>query len=258
VAGHGPPVSFAKVDVSALTAVLMPSLIAGIVLIRMHVRDPTQRWTIWHTILPMKQDPDGSGTPIEEVARRRIRSLRQSRGWTLDDLARRSDIGASTISRIETGHRRLALDNLANLAKALETTVDELLADDNGEDVVIRPSRGEAGNGAVHWPLTRLHDPLGRIVAKVRIPASRKRPDPQIHPGRDWFYVLEGTARLLLGDREYLVEPGQAAEFNTMTPHWIAGYGGPVEVLMIFDRHGEEAHLRPEGPRGNRRPAASD
>lgn len=194
----------------------------------------------------MKQDPVSAETRIEDVARRRLRSLRVARGWTLDELARRSNIGASTISRIETGHRRLAIDNLADLARALESSVDEILGDDSDDDVVIRPTRGTGPNGAVHWPLTRLHDPSGRMVAKVRIPASKKQPDPQVHPGRDWFYVLEGTARLLLGEREHLVAAGQAAEFNTMTPHWIAGYGGPVEVLMIFDRHGEQAHLRPD------------
>ncbi len=196
----------------------------------------------------MKQETVVSETRIEDVARRRLRSLRLARGWTLDDLARRSHIGASTISRIETGHRRLAIDNLAELAKALETTVDDILGDDNEEDVVIRPTRRSGWNGAVQWPLTRLHDPSGRTVAKMRIPASKKRSDPQVHPGRDWFYVLQGTARLVLGEREYLVEAGQAAEFNTMTPHWIAGFGGPVEVLTIFDRHGEQAHLRPFGP----------
>jgi len=183
-------------------------------------------------------------TRVEEVVRRRLRSLRVARGWTLDDLARRSNIGASTISRIETGHRRLAIDNLADLARALDTTVEELLADDSGEDVVIRPTRARAGNGAVQWMLSRPHDPSGRVVAKMRIPASKKRPEPQVHPGRDWFYVLQGTARLLLADRELLVEVGQAAEFDTMTPHWIAGYGGPVEILTIFDREGEHAHLR--------------
>jgi mannose-6-phosphate isomerase-like protein (cupin superfamily) len=189
-----------------------------------------------------------SETRVEDVVRRRLRSLRVARGWTLEDLARRSNIGASTISRIETGHRRLAIDNLADLAQALETTVDELLADDRGEDVVIRPTRARAGD-AVQWMLSRPHDPSGRVVAKMRIPASKKRPEPQVHPGRDWFYVLEGTARLLLGDREFLVEAGQAAEFNTMTPHWIAGYGGPAEILTIFDRDGEHAHLRAAQPR---------
>ena len=196
----------------------------------------------------MKQDTE-SATRIEDIARQRLRSLRLARGWTLDELARRSNIGVSTISRIETGHRRLALDNLAELARALETTVDELLTDRNEEDVVIRPIKGKAGNGAVQWPLTRRHDPSGRTVAKMRIPASKRRPEPRVHPGRDWFYVLTGTARLVLGDREYRVETGQAAEFDTMTPHWIAGHGGPVEILTIFDRHGELAHLRPEAAR---------
>ena len=180
--------------------------------------------------------------PVEDVVRQRLRSLRLARGWTLDDLASRSNIGASTISRIETGHRRLAIDNLAELARALETTVDELLADDSGEDVVIRPIRARAGR-VVQWRLSRPHDPSGRVVVKMRIPATAGPPDPQVHPGRDWFYVIEGTARLLLGDRELLIEEGSAAEFSTMTPHWIGGHGGPVEILTIFDRDGEHAHL---------------
>jgi transcriptional regulator with XRE-family HTH domain len=184
---------------------------------------------------------------VEDVVRRRLRSLRAARGWTLDELARRSNIGASTISRIETGHRRLAVDQLADLARALETTVDGLLAEDDDEDVVIRPTRTQSGN-AIEWRLSRAYDPSGRVVAKLRIPASKRAPEPQVHPGRDWFYVLEGTARLVLGDRELLVEPGQAAEFDTMTPHWIAGFGGPVEILTIFDRDGEHAHLRASRP----------
>ena len=65
-----------------------------------------------------------------------------------------------------------------------------------------------------------------------------------VHPGRDWFYVLSGTVRLVLGGQEHFVQEGQAAEFDTMAPHWFTGHGGPAEVLTIFDRHGERAHLR--------------
>jgi transcriptional regulator with XRE-family HTH domain len=188
------------------------------------------------------------GQQVEELARHRIRSLRLARGWTLDELARRAHIGASTISRIETGHRRLALDSLVHLARALGTTVDELLAVENDDDVVIRPQRAKF-DGAVVWPLNRHDDPSGRVVMKMRLPATRRRTELQVHPGRDWFYVLDGTARLVLGDREHLVETGQAAEFDTMTPHAISGYGGTVELVTIFDRHGEQAHLRPESLR---------
>src|SRR4051794_24911710 len=79
-----------------------------------------------HTILPMTQDD----AAIEETARRRLRGLRTARGWSIDELARRAHISPSTISRLETGQRRLALDHLVVLARALGTTVDELLVDD--------------------------------------------------------------------------------------------------------------------------------
>jgi len=200
----------------------------------------------------MTQDTAPRDTALEDIARQRIRTLRTARGWSLDELARRSLIGPSTISRIETGQRRGALDQVVRLAKALETTVDALLNEGADEDVIIRPTR-DVVRGITMWPLTRPNDLSGRHVTKMRFPASRQRPDPQVHPGRDWIYVIEGTARLLLGEREYLVETGQAADFDCMTPHWIAGYKGPVELLAIFDHHGERAHLHgAEHPGGGR------
>src|SRR3990172_9054750 len=128
--------------------------------------------------MPMTQD-----SSPEETARRRLRTLRQARGWTIDELARRSNIGPSTISRLETGRRRLAVDHLVILARALDTTVDELLVDDADDDVVIRPTRDEA-NGVTFWLLTPRDDPSGRIVAKVRTPARDRFPEPRGHPGR--------------------------------------------------------------------------
>lgn len=181
---------------------------------------------------------------IEDTARHRLRSLRQARGWSLDELARRSHIGASTISRIETGRRRLALDHLMTLAQALDTSVDELLVDDESKDVVIRPTRDSA-NGATYWMLTRPDEPSGRTVAKIHLPPHQPTPKTQVHPGRDWFYVIEGAVRLLLGDAEHIVRAGQAAEFDTMTPHCMTGHEGTAEIITILDHHGERSHLRP-------------
>jgi len=182
------------------------------------------------------------GDALEETARRRLRTLRQARGWTLDDLAARCHLGASTISRIETGQRRLALDQLVTLARALGSTVDDLLADDDADDVVIRPTA--SGDGGAVWVLSRRDDPSGRVVAKQRVPAgTAAQPERKVHPGHDWFYVLHGTVRLVLGGREHVVAAGEAASFSTMTPHCVVGVGGPAEILSILDHHGERAHL---------------
>ena len=182
------------------------------------------------------------GGDLEDTARRRLRTLRQARGWTLDDLAARAHVGASTISRIETGQRRLAVDQLVTLARALGVTVDELLADDDGEDVVIRPE--PRGDGGAVWLLSRRDDPSGRVVAKMRLPAGTgPQLEHKVHPGSDWFYVLQGTVRLVLGGREHVVATGEAASFSTLTPHSLVGLGGPAEILTILDSHGERSHL---------------
>lgn len=177
---------------------------------------------------------------LETLVRQRIRSLRVARGWSLDALAARCHLGASTLSRIETGHRRIALDQLMPIAQALGTSLDQLVEPAADGDVVIRPEP-QHSPGLTTWLLTRDSSP-GRTVAKMRI--TEERPvELGVHPGHDWFTVLSGTARLHLADRVVLVEAGQAAEFSTMVPHWIGAEGGPVEILTVLDHDGERAHL---------------
>jgi DNA-binding Xre family transcriptional regulator/quercetin dioxygenase-like cupin family protein len=190
----------------------------------------------------MTQDGD-----LDGLVRQRIRGLRAARGWSLDDLAARCYLSPSTLSRIETGHRRIALDQLAPIARALGTTLDQLVESADDDDVVIRPQRDEV-RGVTTWMLTRGPGPHGVSVAKMRL----TRPAPQdgagelgVHPGKDWFTVLSGTVVLRLGERAVVVEAGQAAEFPTMIPHAVGARGGPAEILCIFDHDGQRTHLHP-------------
>ncbi|HUG51935.1 MAG TPA: helix-turn-helix transcriptional regulator, partial [Terrimesophilobacter sp.] len=64
---------------------------------------------------------------LDTVIRQRIRGLRLARDWSLDTLAAKCFLSASTLSRIETGHRRIALDQLVPIARALGTTLDQLV-----------------------------------------------------------------------------------------------------------------------------------
>lgn len=178
----------------------------------------------------------------EAIVRHRIRGLRVARGWTLDTLARRCYLSPSTLSRIETGHQRIALEQLVAIARALGTSLDQLVEPEGNEDVVIRPEP-ESMVGATLWLLSRERDRRGVTIAKMRITAEREQRGPQVHPGYEWFTVLSGTVRLQLGTRTILVHEGQAAEFSTMTPHAIEAHEGPVEILTIFDQDGEHAHL---------------
>lgn len=183
----------------------------------------------------MKQDGR-----VDALVRDRIRGLRTARGWSLDDLAGRCYLSPSTLSRIETGHRRISLDQLSAIAQALGTTIDQLVRPADDTDVIIRP-RHDPDRGLTTWTLT--HEP-GLTVSKLRMTRPARPAALKAHPGRDWFTVLTGTLELLLGDRRLLVEAGQTAEFSTMTPHAFGAYGGPAEILGVLDHEGQRTHLR--------------
>jgi transcriptional regulator with XRE-family HTH domain len=179
-------------------------------------------------------------TDIEAVVRTRLRSLRTTLGYSLDELSGRANLSPSTISRVETGKRTISLDVLVPLAAALQVGLDALLDVHDDDDVVIRPTPSTAGKRTT-WMLNR---PTGSTLAvKMRLEPTKRRPEQRVHPGRDWFFVLDGRVQLALGDRDITVETGEAAEFDTMTPHAFSATDGPAEAIMIFDRDGQHAHV---------------
>jgi transcriptional regulator with XRE-family HTH domain len=180
---------------------------------------------------------------IEELVRTRLRSLRTTLGLSLDELAARTNLSPSTISRVETGKRTISLDVLLPLASALQVDLDALLDVRTDDDVVIRPTPSTSGKRTT-WMLSR---PTGNTIAlKMRLHPTRRAAEQRVHPGHDWFFVTEGRVRLTLGERVILVETGEAAEFATMTPHSIAAVDGPAELVMIVDRDGHRAHVHHE------------
>ncbi|MCI9888020.1 helix-turn-helix domain-containing protein [Micrococcales bacterium 31B] len=177
---------------------------------------------------------------IEHIVRTRLRSLRQSQSLSLDDLAARSHLSPSTISRIETGKRAISLDVLLPLARALRTDVETLLETDTDDDVVIRPTASHEGSRTT-WMLSKSTGNLQAL--KIRLEPTAAVPEQRVHPGHDWFFVLEGRVRLFLGEREVVVQAGEAAEFGTMTPHAFVAEGGAAELIMLFDREGRTVHM---------------
>lgn len=175
----------------------------------------------------------------------RLKQLRQRRDITLSALADETGISTSTLSRLEAGLRRPTLEQLLPLARAYGVTLDELVdAPPTGDPRVnLRPLR--TNDGSTVLPLSRR---AGGIQAyKFVLPAGRDdaEPDLRTHEGYDWAFVLSGRLRLVLGEHDLVLEPGEAAEFDTRTPHWFgATSSGPVEFLSLVGKQGERAHVR--------------
>ena len=177
----------------------------------------------------------------------RLRALRRARGTTLAALAAETGLTASTLSRLENGKLRPTLEQLLPLARAHDVPLDDLVAAPPTGDprVHLRPV---TRNGLTLVPLTKR--PGGVQAYKVIHPPAGRAPTRkmQTHEGYEWFYVLNGHVRFLLGEEEFRLGPGEAAEFDTRIPHWIGSADHqPAELLTLFGAQGERAHLSPSG-----------
>jgi quercetin dioxygenase-like cupin family protein/DNA-binding XRE family transcriptional regulator len=174
----------------------------------------------------------------------RLRALRLRRSLTLAALSEETGISVSTLSRLESGQRRPNLELLLPLARAHRVPLDELVgAPATGDPRIhIRPV---SRHGTTILPLSR--GAGGLQVFKHVIPAGTRSGDPQlrVHEGYEWVYVIKGRLRLALGEHDLVLPAGEAAEFDTRTPHWFgAADSKAVEFLSLFGPQGERMHVR--------------
>jgi transcriptional regulator with XRE-family HTH domain len=193
--------------------------------------------------------------PVLTAVGPRLRAMRKHRGVTLEQLAESTGISVSTLSRLESGQRRPTLELLLPIARAHQVPLDELVGAPASGDPRIYP-RPIQRDGATWLPLTR--NPGGPAVFKQIIPPGaahgddpHSQPEMGTHEGHEWLYVISGQLRLTLGDQDFVLTAGEAAEFDTPIPHAISNAGSrPAELLNIFGPQGERVHLRARGPAG--------
>lgn len=175
----------------------------------------------------------------------RLKSWRERRSMTLAELSRTTGISSSTLSRLEAGKRAPNLELVVPIARALRLELDDIVPRAAPDP---RVSRTKKRIGEIQYEtLSPESSPVQTY--KVTFPANPAGasavPDLKVHDGQEWLYVLSGRLRLVIGEQEVALGPGEAAEFDTRIPHWLSAAGaGPVEILSIFSKEGKRIHLR--------------
>ncbi len=188
-----------------------------------------------------------AGLPLDDVLESvgpRLRALRIERGLTLTALSETTGVSVSTLSRLESGQRRPTLELLLPLARAYQVALDELVESPLPDDPRIHQRPFDRA-GITMVPLTRQGG--GLQAYKQVFPATwpAEQPEPKVHDGYEWLYVLSGRLRLLLGRRDFVLGTGEVVEFDTRVPHAFSNpFAEPAEVLTLFGPQGERMHVR--------------
>ena len=174
----------------------------------------------------------------------RLRALRAHRDVTLAALSEQTGVSVSTLSRLESGQRKPTLELLLPLARAYQVPLDDLVGAPQTGDPRVH-MKPEVHGGRVVVPLTKRTG--GVRSFKQLFPPNEPGGEPSLktHEGYEWLYLLSGRLRLRLGTQDLVLTRGEAAEFDTRTPHAIEAAGGKsTEILALFGPQGERMHVR--------------
>ncbi|HNS32331.1 MAG TPA: XRE family transcriptional regulator [bacterium] len=170
-----------------------------------------------------------------------IKRLRQDKGITLREIARRLDVSASFISQVETGKASPSLSTLKNIADVLSTTVGNLIGEGQGvsDNPVVRASERKhmqkVGEGIRFYLLTsqdankQMEPLLFKLDEKATSGDASYR-----HFGQEFVLVLKGTVEISLNDISYVLKKGDSIYFNSSIPHSFRNTGrGEAEAIWV-------------------------
>ncbi|MGH8506981.1 MAG: helix-turn-helix domain-containing protein [Terriglobales bacterium] len=73
--------------------------------------------------------PQRRALAAQRTLGRRIRELRQQRGWTIEQLAEHASLDWTYVGQVERGRRNLSLHSLLALARGLGVAIADLVRD---------------------------------------------------------------------------------------------------------------------------------
>jgi transcriptional regulator with XRE-family HTH domain len=153
-----------------------------------------------------------------------IRMRRHAAALTLDELAARSGLSKTILSRIENGRGNPSVETLFRIARALELPLSALLEDEAPPAARRIPARsgttllGDSGMAA--WLIHAESVPYRLELIELELDAGVEHPsDGHVAGTVELVYCLRGRLRVGPLDDEIELGPGDCAWFRAEAPH---------------------------------------
>ncbi|MEC7761944.1 MAG: XRE family transcriptional regulator [Pseudomonadota bacterium] len=173
----------------------------------------------------------------------RVRDLRKSRGWTLEQAASQAGLARSTLSKIENGQMSPTFEALKKLAVGLEISVPQLFTPPKDGRVSGRMTVTKTGEGQAHPTATYEHELLaGALTKKAMLPYRarvRARSFGEFdgwvrHDGEEFLYVLTGEIRLITEFYEPVdMRRGDSAYYDASMGHNVISIS-PEDATILW------------------------
>jgi len=175
---------------------------------------------------------------------RRIQQYRIDQRLTLQGLADKTGLTKGYLSKIEKARKAPPVSTLISLAKALGTSISEILgeAEDNKSPICLvkrgdRPVIARDGSVFGYAYQTLAHKFPNRHMEPyiLTLPLRSKQNTLFQHEGEEMMFILEGTMKFFHGEKEFIVEEGDCIYFDASIPHYgVCQEKKEVKILMVI------------------------
>lgn len=152
----------------------------------------------------------------------RLRSVRQERRLTLEQVASAAGLSKGFVSRLERADASVSLAALARICDVLGVSIGSLF--DDVHDGVLSEAEAPAvdygGARMEHLLLTPLHAPRFRVVKSLIDPGGGAGEEMYTWPGEaEFVHVIEGEIELEIEGEIHPLGPGDSMTFSPRVPH---------------------------------------
>ena len=175
-----------------------------------------------------------------KIIGKKMKELRLAQDWTLADLAKKSGVALSTLSRVENGQMTGTLESHLQVAKALGVRLAELYAEIDQPAAAEHRARAKAdryiaGNGAAFSILTSKGLRKKMLPVLVHLGPKKSSAEQQDSNGTEKFlYVLQGTIEVTVGKELHRLTAGDSLYFQAALPHHLRNAGsGSAQALSV-------------------------
>jgi len=180
----------------------------------------------------------------------RVRSARQMRGLTLQDLSSRTGINMDTLKGVESNEMIPPLGELIKIGKALETKMGYFISPGVDKPMTVvradqrRPisRHGERRSERYGYSYESLApEKANRSMEPfivTLLPTDVE--EPSTHDGQEFLFVLEGQMMARVGDQTEFLGPGDAIYYDSSQPHFVRCIDGSETKILAVIYPGSE------------------
>ena len=185
---------------------------------------------------------------------KRLRAARISAGQTLSDIAKRSDLSESFLSKLERGLSSASIANLIQLTDVLGLSLQGLFDEDAGAQktrVSVHRAKDnlplEIDSSGYRWHHLGGGAPQDHLEVFYLIFHMQNKMEAFVsHTGQECCYVVSGEILFFVGEERHLLCSGDAIFIDSEQPHRAENAGsGEAHVLMTVTKS-SEVHKSPD------------